>query len=273
MRKLVFLLILSLGLTGCLAPQEVPVTTIPATLTSTLPITEPTTAPTTEPFTEPATESAETEPKAQLLYIPGVSVEDVIAYFNEVCLDAEFVNGGDPSRLQRWEEPIYYDINGDPTPEDLEVLRSFVEWLNGIEGFPGMYEAASPMEARLDIHFTDSQSMVEILGENFTGMDGGVTFWYQSDIIYRGTICYLSTIHQDTRNSVILEEIYNGLGPVQDTDLRQDSIIYSGYSEPQSLTPIDELLLRLLYHPQMQCGMSASECEAVIRQLYQEPNP
>ena len=269
MQKLVFLLLLSLVLTGCLAPQEVPEAIVPTTQASTLPITEPTTLPATEPATEPA----ETEPEAQSLYIPGVSVEDVIRYFNEVCLDAEFVNSGDPSRLQRWEEPIYYDINGDPTQEDLEVLRSFVEWLNGIEGFPGMYEAASPMEARLDIHFTDSQSMVKILGENFAGMDGGVTFWYQSDIIYRGTICYLSTIHQYTRNSVILEEIYNGLGPVQDTDLRPDSIIYSGFSEPQSLTPIDELLLRLLYHPQMQCGMSASECEAVIRQLYQEPNP
>ena len=73
---------------------------------------------------------------------------------------------------------------------------------------------------------------------------------------------------QEVRNSVILEEIYNGLGPVQDTDLRQDSLIYSGYSIPQELTEIDELLLKLLYHPDMKCGMNAAECEAVIRNLY-----
>ena len=59
-----------------------------------------------------------------------------------------------------------------------------------------------------------------------------------------------------------------GLGPVQDTDLREDSLIYSGYTAPQSLSPVDELILKLLYHPEIRCGMTASECEAVIRSLY-----
>ena len=95
------------------------------------------------------------------------------------------------------------------------------------------------------------------------------SFWYDGfDRIYEGTICYCTEIDQTVRNSVILEEIYNGLGPVQDTDLRADSIIYAGYSEPQELTQIDKLLLRLLYHPSMKCGMDREECEAVIRSLY-----
>ena len=75
-------------------------------------------------------------------------------------------------------------------------------------------------------------------------------------------------VDQQTRNSVILEEIYNGLGLTQDTILREDSIIYSGYSEPQALTPMDELLLKLLYHPTLRCGMTKEECDAAIRALY-----
>ena len=75
-------------------------------------------------------------------------------------------------------------------------------------------------------------------------------------------------VDQEIRRSVILEEIYNGLGPIQDTDLREDSLIYSGYTAPQSLSPVDELILRLLYHPEMLCGMDAAACEAVIRRLY-----
>ena len=67
---------------------------------------------------------------------------------------------------------------------------------------------------------------------------------------------------------MILEEIYNGLGPIQDTDLRSDSIIFSGYSTPQHLTAVDELLLRLLYHPQLTCGMDSAACQSAIRQLY-----
>ena len=67
---------------------------------------------------------------------------------------------------------------------------------------------------------------------------------------------------------IIIEEIYNGLGLIQDTSLREDSIIYSGFSMPQELTKIDELLLRLLYSEEVKTGMDATECEEVIRQLY-----
>ena len=67
---------------------------------------------------------------------------------------------------------------------------------------------------------------------------------------------------------MILEEIYNGLGPINDTWERMTSVIYGGYSIPQSLSEEDKLILKLLYHPMMECGMDAAQCEAVIRQLY-----
>ena len=67
---------------------------------------------------------------------------------------------------------------------------------------------------------------------------------------------------------MIQEEIYNGMGPVQDTDLREDSMIYSGYSTPQELTEVDKLIMTLLYHPSIDFGMTSAECESVIRQLY-----
>ena len=86
--------------------------------------------------------------------------------------------------------------------------------------------------------------------------------------IYDATICYRTDLDQYLRNSVILEEIYNGLGPIQDTALRPDSLIYQGFSEPQWVTPVDELILKLLYHPSILPGMDAQQCEQVIRSLY-----
>jgi hypothetical protein len=88
--------------------------------------------------------------------------------------------------------------------------------------------------------------------------------------IYDATICYRNDIDQYIRNSVILEEIYNGLGPLQDTSLRTDSICFSGYSTPQSLTEVDELILKLLYHPEIRCGMNKEQCAQVIQSLYHE---
>jgi len=275
-RIIPILLALMVLLSGCAPSEPAPETTAPpTTLASTetaVPTTLPpaeTTLPETEPpeTTVPETEAA-TEDSHSWLYIPGLSVEDVILYFNEVCLDAEFTDSGDPSKLQKWMEPIYYTLDGPATAEDLETLTAFVEFLNTIDGFPGIYEAEAVEQANLNICFRTKEDLVTLMGSNFAGCDGGVTFWYTDNVIYTATVCYATDIDQTVRNSVILEEIYNGLGPVQDTGLRPDSIIYSGYSQPQELTEIDKLLLILLYHPALECGMDAESCEAIIRELY-----
>lgn len=248
-------------LAGCRSTEKMPPETTEIPQTTTL---ETQNAPATIP-TAPSV--ATTEPHSSLC-IPDLSVDDVITYFNEVCLDAEFVNSGDASRLQKWAVPIYYMVHGEPTAEDTAVLNRFTVWLNTIEGFPGINETQDAAAANLQIYFCTEQELLDRMGDQFVGTDGAVTFWYSDNAIYSAIICYRTDIPQVVRNSVILEELYNGLGPIQDTALRADSIIYSGYSEPQALTPVDELLLKLLYHPRMICGMDAHACETIIRQLY-----
>ena len=250
---LLFLIVL---LAGCGDFPEAVATTAPTPETS--PSTQPSVAETTV-----VTESAHSP-----LFVEGLAVEDVIRYFNEVCLDAEIINSGNASLLQKWISPIYYRLNGDPTEADIRVMTDFAAWLNTVEGFPGMVEAQAPDEANLQIHFCTQEDMLALMGQDFTDMDGAVTFWYLDNAIYDAIICCRTDLDQQLRNSAILEEIYNGLGPIQDTDLRPDSIIYSEYAEPQELTEIDALILKLLYHPQLLCGMNGEECEAVIRQLY-----
>ena len=251
-RKFLLPLLLLLLLSACVQPQTAE-TTAPAETAPTV------TVPATEPTTLPAHSA---------LYDPSVAVEDVIRYFAEVCLDAEIINSGDPSRLQKWAEPIRYQICGNPTAEDLATLEAFTRWLNSLEGFPGIAEAENIPEANFPIHFCTQEEMLGLMGPGFDSMDGAVTFWYDNDRIYHAIVCIRTDLDQHLRNSVILEELYNSLGPIQDTRLRQDSIIYAEYSEPQALTPMDELLLKLLYHPSLECGMTSEECESAIRNLY-----
>ncbi len=281
--KLVILILaLSMVLTGCGISADDPTV---ATRGSFATIgTEPTTEEPMEPSTEepsieePSIEEPSTEPTTlptlppepvhSDLYIPGLEVDDVIRFFNEVCLDAEFSDNGNPSLIQKWVEPIYYQINGDYTEQDMIVLNSFTEWLNTIHGFPGIAVSPAPYQTNMEIYFCNVDEMIQRMGEQYAYMDGAVTFWYMDNAIYNEIICYRSEINQFTRNSVILEEIYNGLGPVQDTSLREDSLIYSGFSEPQWMTDVDELILKLLYHPLIEPGMNADECETIIRELY-----
>ena len=265
-------LLLAVALWGCVPQQEisVPETTIPETTAPGTTVPEPTASETTIPETTvPETTVPETTlPEHSDLYIPGISVEDVILWFNEVALDSEFSYGGDATVIQKWMDPITYSIYGNATTEDLQILESFTDWLNTLEGFPGIYPAQEDEPVNLRIHFGDAQMILDELGPDYQNVDGGIRYWYMDNVIYDAIIGYRDDISQYTRNSVILEEIYNGLGLVQDTSLREDSLIWQGFSEPQSLTEVDELLLKLLYHPDILCGMNAGECEAVIRDLY-----
>ncbi len=89
-RRIFLLLLISLLLSACGAavPAE---TTLPVTIPAPE-LPAETTAPGTVPTTEPLPEHSD-------LYRPGLSADDLVLYFNEVCLDSEFVNSGDPSLL------------------------------------------------------------------------------------------------------------------------------------------------------------------------------
>lgn len=256
-------LVLLLPLWGCGRKSEILPESSVTEATTEPEITEP--APTEPEVTEPA----ETIPEHSALYLENVPVEDVILWFNEVTLDTEFSDGGDATLVQKWGSPILYYVYGEPTDADLAVLESFGNWLNTLEGFPGFLPADFEMQANLHIHFTDAQGLLEKMGRDYGDVDGAVTFWYDvNNVIFDEIICIRTDLAQEVRNSVIMEEIYNGLGPVQDTALREDSLIWQGYSIPQELTAVDELILKLLYHPDIQCGMDARQCEEVIRMLY-----
>lgn len=230
--------------------------------------TEPVTEQTLPPITLPDI-TVPTAPPHSHWYISDVSADDVITYFNEVALDTEFATGpGDAKLIQKWDQPIYYMLEGNYTQDDRGTICEFANFFNNMTGSPGMYETTDPLQKNLRICFTDSQGMVDILGNNFEYADGGVTYWYDNDRIYDSTICITTYLEGTQRRSVILEELYNGTGLSQDTILRTDSLIYSYSDDAQWMTPVDQLLLMLLYHPQIQPGMNATQCEQVIRSLY-----
>ena len=133
-RLFVFLLALLL-LTGCelyAAPAPTPspaptpvLTPAPTPNPTPAPTPSPTPAPTPSPTPVPTpspTPAPTPAPEHSQLYIPGLSVEDVIRYFNEVCLDSEFVNSGDPSKVQKWTAPIKDRLDGNYTAEDEQLL-------------------------------------------------------------------------------------------------------------------------------------------------------
>ena len=220
------------------------------------------------------TEVTETESEEEhsALYLPGYSVEEVLRSFNEVVLDAEYATGeGNTSLVQRWDERIYYSVEGSPTEDDLIILRTLFGQLNEIEGFPGIVEATNDLDTNLYIYFEDREAFDMRFRDFLQGeyANGATQYWYYTDTnnIYVASIGYCTDMPADVRESVLLEEVINCLG-LSDSQFREDSIVYQYGDNATELSEMDWLILKLMYHPQIRCGMDVTECERVIRELY-----
>lgn len=204
------------------------------------------------------------------LYMEGLDSAAVMNYYAEVALSTEFGNAEYGKHVRKWNEPIYYRVFGYPTERDMEVLEAFVAEVNAIEGFPGMSATTDDYLMNLEIYFYGEEDFVAIMGEDYYGCWGGVSFDFSLDDfgIYWEKIAVRSDIEQASRDSIIVEEIYNGLGLVMDTTERTDSIIYQYSDLNTEMSGVDELLLRLHYHPDMPSGVTYDGAAQVIEGLY-----
>lgn len=206
------------------------------------------------------------------LYLPEYTVDQVWEAFEEVILHMEYTDGtGNPALVQKWKEPIRYWVRGNPAEGDLAALQELFAQLDGIHGFPGIDKASSEDEASLTLSFLDREAFAETFSmfPDADTANGGVHFWYYTETgeIHTATVGYYQDMADDVRTSVLREEIVNALG-VSDSDLRRDSIVYQYSDENDTLSDMDLLILRLLYHPRMECGMDSSACRQVVEELY-----
>ena len=206
-------------------------------------------------------------------YIEGLSADQAVLYFNEVCLDIEYTDDLYNQVIHKWEKPIYCAAFGSGTEKDLEMMNGFLNLVNSIPGFPGMYGVSDPKDANLAMNFYAWKEFAQNVKKQ--GVDptnvGGITFPFwdeQTNAITFVLIYYRSDLTQERRDPILLHELFQSLGIFQDTRLRTESINYEYGTPVSELTDIDLLILKLLYNPKIKSGMNAVQCEYIIRELY-----
>lgn len=198
-------------------------------------------------------------------YADRVNVNTMAFYFNDVCFGNEY---GDAKQIiTKWQDPIMFYVDGVATIPDYEVLNSFIDFLNNIDGFPGIMQIHDRSQANLVLNFCGlAEFNQHSLEQNANGF---ATFNYTTatGVITDGQIYIRTDIDQTTRSSVILEEVYQILGPTKDTLLRNDSIIYQ-HGDVSELSKEDKSIISLLYNSRITAGMTPMQSEEIIREIY-----
>ena len=226
----------------------------------------------------------------------AVSARTLTENFMRIALHDEYRRGSGgfvreetESRLRRWEVPIRVGVRFGPSvaPDrqatDRARVASFVARLAQITGHPMSVDDRNPNF----FVYVVSEDEREALGPVITGALPGLS---PSDVagitaMPRSTYCLVYAMaegnsgaytrafaviraeHPDLlRLSCLHEEMTQGLGLPNDSPKARPSI-FNDDEEFALLTDQDEMLLRILYSPELRPGMTAAEARPIVETL------
>lgn len=204
--------------------------------------------------------------------------------FLTIALQREY-NQSQTPRLVRWEKPISIYIESEAGDSSLQqqLLRIHARHLSRITGVPinftpnlkqanivASFTELNRVEEKVARYIGDPESIRVALDEAICLGNFGVA---ANGTIQRGVI--IIPVHYARQNArfldCIIEEITQLLGLPNDSDDVYPSI-FNDVSHDIYLSPLDYVLLKILYSPRLKAGMSAQQVDrllpTVINDLY-----
>lgn len=204
--------------------------------------------------------------------------------FLKIALQREYETSVEP-RLVRWTKPIlvYFESELGDSKLQARLLSVHAQHLSQITGVP-IYFSSTPSDANIIVSFTSRENL-ESKVRRYIGNPETIRAALDEAIclgnfgvskqgeIQRGVI--LIPVNYARQNArlldCIVEEITQLLGLPNDSDEVYPSI-FNDVSSDIYLSPLDYILLKMLYSPRLHAGMSLAEVEqalpAVIDDLY-----
>ncbi|MGL4239058.1 DUF2927 domain-containing protein [Tabrizicola sp.] len=213
-----------------------------------------------------------------------------IALFNEYRRDSTgVIRGETETELRRWSEPVRVSIRfgasvaPDKQATDRARIASFLSRISRVTGHPVRVDEANPNFWIYIVSEDEREAMGPVLRDLGLGVDDDVistitrmpqtTYCNVFSISgtdshsYRNAVAVVRAEHPDLlRLSCFHEEIAQALGLPNDSPRARPSI-FNDDEEFALLTDHDELLLRILYSPELRPGMTAAEARAIVESL------
>jgi hypothetical protein len=213
-----------------------------------------------------------------------------IALYDEYRRDSGgFVREETESRLRRWEEPVRIGVRfGASVPVDRQAtdrarIASYAARLSTVTGHPITMDDANPNFLIQIVSEDERQALgpkIRALLPNLSPGDvAGITAMPRTTYClvyalsesnsgaYSRAFVVIRAEHPDLlRLSCIHEELAQGLGLPNDSPRARPSI-FNDDEEFALLTDQDELMLRILYSPELRPGMSPVEARPIVESL------
>jgi hypothetical protein len=193
------------------------------------------------------------------------------------------------SRLRRWDQPVRVSVRfGDSVPPasqatDRARIASFLARLQRITGHPIRLSDSQPNFFIYIVNEDERRNLGPAVRSVLPGLApsdlAGITEMPRSTYClvyalspgsgstYSTAFAVIRAEHPDLmRLSCIHEEIAQGLGLANDSPLARPSI-FNDDEEFALLTPMDELMLKMLYDPALVPGMAEAEARPIIEPL------
>ena len=173
--------------------------------------------------------------------------------------------------LSRWEEDIRIYADGSPKDQDMEALDGFIEECTSrCENMPPMYRVSSKSQANVVIYYGPLESLDEHVTDYVKGNWGYFSYWYTWRLRRNKAEIGIATdvTSQKQRNHLMKEELIGALGLSNDHNLYTDSILYAPWTETQELSDVDWMMMNMLYHKDLSCGMSAKEACRILQEVF-----
>lgn len=194
-----------------------------------------------------------------------INQNDILSYFSEIALKSEYGGSNFDGIVRRWEQPIRFEIDGNYTDEDYKTLTAHIDALKVIDGMPDISIVKSGGDYK--VHFVKLDQMAKVVPGYVEGNWGFVNLsWDDSGKITDATVGIATDVtNQVQRNHLILEETTQGLGLLNDSAKYMDSIYQIEWTEVQRLTPLDWLLVKMLYSPAVHAGMKQDKALPALK--------
>lgn len=200
------------------------------------------------------------------------SKEEVHTYFKEVALGSEF--GNSEAVVKKWQEDIKIYVSGEESDFLRENLDRMMKEINELVS-PSikLTRVNKASDANFEIFYGTANEYVKkepkvkrLVSGNF-----GLFYVYSNaqKELYRGTMYIdISRVKaKDTQRHILLEELTQALGLMNDSYEYKRSIFFQKWTLTQDYANIDRELIRLLYHPKIKPGMSPEQVDRVLQAL------